>query len=103
MIALFPPALILEVFTTYSVIKASMKEISVSLVTKVDFSLWNLFLVVPTFVAIYVSANALSSGRILRNLIENYSNYCNDENVFQKVKNLCNCRSNIKSFIVNAD
>lgn len=50
-----------------------------------DFFLWNVYLVVPSYVAISVGARSTGLCQSLKNYIENSSNFCHDDNVFLKV------------------
>lgn len=56
--------MIMEVFTAYLTIKV-LTGMKISAVIVADFRLWNLLLVVPKFVAIYVGSAAVQEGRNL--------------------------------------
>lgn len=85
MIAVFIPALMLEIFTTYFVIKIMLLNLSVELWAIFDFLIWNLFLVVPTIVAIFFGERTNQELRKLSKYLEKYSNYCCDNVTFQRV------------------
>lgn len=85
MIAVYMPALILEVFTAYSAIKDLTTGIPVSWLTWIEFLLCNIFLVLPSFIAIYVSASSTNLCQSLKKHIETSSNYFQDDVTFKVV------------------
>jgi hypothetical protein len=87
MLAVFIPALILEVFTTYFIIKTISFKLPIDAMAYLNYFLWNLFLVVPSLVAVYIGAVTTSQGRRLPNQIGKYSNYCNHTENFHRVIN----------------
>lgn len=85
MIAVFVPALMLQIFTTYFIIKVIIFGLPVSLFTFFDFFFWNAFLVGPVTLVIYFGSMATSKGRKLSSCIGKFSNYISDDCVAQKV------------------
>lgn len=86
MIVVFIPALILEVFSTFFIVKIMIYNFIQEFFEYFDFLIWNLFLVVPSFFAIYIGAATVNKRRELSNHIEKYSNYCNDDGTLLRVK-----------------
>lgn len=86
MIAVFIPALMLEVFSTYFLIKVTSNVLPVKLITFVDIFLWNLFLVVPTMIAIFIGESTKNEARKLMNFLGKFSNYCDNAEALQGVR-----------------
>lgn len=86
MIAVFITALMLEVFTVYFIIKALAMDLPIGLVVSFDFAIWNLFLSLPTIVAIYAGSTALSKAQSLCSYVGKYANFSNDEICSLKVR-----------------
>lgn len=86
LIAVFMPALVLEIFTAYTAIKASLKTIPIGFLTCMDIFILNVYLVGPTIVAIYASVRSKKSGESLKNYIETASNYSENSFIFHKVR-----------------
>lgn len=85
MVAVFIPALILEIFTTYFIIKTVTQKLSIEIWIWGDFILWNVYLVVPKFVAICLGAITKSEGQKLSNQLGKSSNFCCDVESLQRV------------------
>lgn len=85
MIAVFIPSLMLEVYTTYFIIKVFSQNLSIDLAVYIDIMLWNIVLVVPTFFAIAISNETSRASKVLKNYIEKYSNYSIDDSTLQRV------------------
>lgn len=85
MIVVFLPAIILEIFTTYFTIKVLNFNLMIKPWTICEFSLWNLLLVVPKIVSIYISAKTVNEAQRLSNFIGKYTNYLNDYSTLQQV------------------
>jgi hypothetical protein len=85
MIIVLNAALISEIFAIYLIIKAVTFNEIVQNWMYLDFSIWLLFVVVPSIVAIYSAAGTTSCGKKLGNLLGKYSNYCKDDAVSIKV------------------
>jgi hypothetical protein len=86
MIAVYIPALSTELFTIFYVIKSVTLEKSIGLWAIIDLCLWNIFLSVPSIVAIFYGENVIRSNQSLKELISKYSNTCSDDESIQKVK-----------------
>lgn len=85
MIAVFILALILLIYTTYAAIKASSLNLHLEYWAYVNTLIMNIYLVVPSFVAIYAGAAASEEGKKLSNLIGKYSNICQSDSNFLRV------------------
>lgn len=90
MIAAFIPAMMLEVFTTYFLIKVYIQNLPIDLTVYIDLFLWNFVLVVPNFFVIAISDTTSKAGKVLINHIEKYANYSNDDSVFLRVLRVFN-------------
>lgn len=77
-----------EVFTTYFIIKAFSKKLPIGVGPIFDILMWNVYLVVPTFLVIMIASQSIDIARALRNHIEKYSNYCNNDIISQKVNSI---------------
>lgn len=86
MIAVFLPAMMLQVFTIYLVIKALALDLPIETWAYFDFTFWNLCLVFPSLVVIYAGATASSKGRKLSNNVGKYLNNCIDVSCADKVR-----------------
>lgn len=86
MIAVFLPALMLQVFTIYFIIKMFALSLTVRTWTFIDFPYWISTLVVPTFVVIYFGSTTSDKGRKLSNNIGKYLNSCDDDLCSEKVR-----------------
>lgn len=67
-------------------IKSIALSITVNIYTQIDFGLWNLFLMGPLIVSIYIGAIAKREGEELRNRIGKYWNTCSDIITIQLVR-----------------
>lgn len=85
MIAVFAPALILEVFTIYFVIKTTVLQMSINFLSYFDFTLWNVFLVVPTFAAIHIGSRTSREGKEICKMAGKFSSSCNDDSTMIRV------------------
>lgn len=75
----------MEVFATYLMIKVLVFTAPIPLMTVIDFVLWIFSLLFSRFFVTYVSSTCASEAKKLNVLVENCSNFCNDETTFQKV------------------
>lgn len=87
MIFVFLPALLLQVFTTYFVIKVFALKLTPETWIYFDFPLWILFLVFPTYLALYFGSATTNKGRKFCNKIGKYLSSCTDNENSQKVTN----------------
>lgn len=85
MMAVFLPALILEVFSIYSIMKDFIYNLSLSFWIYFDFVTWNLFLVAPMIVVICIGATTIAKGKEFGNYIGKYSNFCVDDVAVHRV------------------
>lgn len=86
MIAVFIPALILEIFTAYCAIKVLIFNSPVKTYVFTNIAAWNVFFVLPTIVVIYFCESTVGEGRNLKKCVEKYLNYCGDDITFLRVK-----------------
>jgi len=87
MVTVFLPALILEVFTIYSILKIFTLNMiaNMSILRCIDFIIWNMCLVVPSLYAIYIGAEVPDKVQTLMNYIGKVSNYCTNDSSLQRV------------------
>lgn len=101
MIVVFIPALLMEIFAIYFVIKTTSMNIPIHWYTILDFFFWSFFLITPTIVVIHIGAITAQAGKTLGDLAGKYSNNCNDETTFQRVRlsiGACTTLNNFSSF-----
>lgn len=85
MVAVFLSAMVLEVFTVYIIVKLFAYDLKLELLPQFEVLVWNLLLVFPKFLAIYIAAATTGKAQDLNDLVEKYSNHCNDD-IFQDVR-----------------
>ena len=85
MIAVFVPALILEIFTIYFIVKVVSKNLHVSIWGLYEFVYWNMMLVAPKVCAIYISVTTISKVQQFTKYIRNYSSFCTRFNQQQMI------------------
>lgn len=85
MIVVFMSALILEVFTIYFAIKVTSLDLKIEYWVYWNLTFWNLFMTLPSVIAIYAGALARAEGRKLCNLVGEYSNFCQNDSTLLKV------------------
>lgn len=86
MLAVLIPSVVMEIFATYFTIKIIIFKAPIRFLTIIDFVLWIVSLVVSKFLVTYVSASCAGEAKKLNVLVENCSNFCNDEITFEKVQ-----------------
>ena len=90
MIVVFIPSLILEIFTANFLVKLFIFNLSVTLWTVIQFIYWNLMLVLPKVLSIYISELTVNRSKELRNHIKKYSSVCLNDINQREMKNLAN-------------
>lgn len=85
MVAVFLSAMVLEVFTVYVLVKFFAYDLRWEPLSQFEMFIWNLLLVFPKFLGIYIAAETTGKAQDLNDLVEKYSNHCNDD-IFQDVR-----------------
>lgn len=88
MIIVFVPSMMLAIFTIYSLIKVFTFHLKIGIWTYFSVFLWNLFLIAPAIVAIYIGAATTSKGKVLCNQIGKFSSYCCDDYTLNRVRQI---------------
>lgn len=96
MIVVFIPAMLLEIFIIYFVIKVFTLNLSVEVWTSVDFFLWSVSLISPAIVAIHYGAVTAKTGKSFCEQIGKYLNFCEDVSTLQRVSKKC-CLSDVRT------
>jgi hypothetical protein len=96
MIFLLIPALILETFSSYFFFKVTTFNLDVGLWIIIDAILWDMFLVVPPNLAIFLCASTAHTAENLKIHLEKYSNICEENFEAHKVNFLLNKLQNRK-------
>lgn len=85
-VAVFVSAIILKIFTIYFIIKIVTLDLNIDYWSGSFLSLWNMFIVIPSIFAIYLSAITTDQGRKLFKEIGKYSNFCNNDGTLNRVR-----------------
>lgn len=80
--------MMMELFTLYFLIKVAKLRLTVGFWAYSDFVVWNVFLVFPATVAVYVGAATKSLGRDLSVIIGKYTTSCFEDENLHRVSSL---------------
>lgn len=86
MIVVFLPAMVLEIFTIYFVIKILFLKLEVGGWVYIKFFYWNMMLVVPKIAAIFISVVTVNKAEEFTKYIRKYSSFCSCERNQQQVE-----------------
>lgn len=94
----------MKISTVYFFIKAIALKLPIQTVTWIDFVIMSLFLVAPSFFAIFYGGITKSEGQKLGNQLGKYSNCCSDLESLQRVSRALICIIFlIKIYLFHAD
>jgi hypothetical protein len=86
MISAFVSALILEIFATSFVVLVVAYDRRTEIENFSDFIVWNIFLIIPSIIAIYIGSGVTEKGNQFAVLVGKYANQCDDEISHRKVR-----------------
>lgn len=98
MIAVYLPALVMEIYSIYYTIRVVAFKLPVLHYTLIELCSINSTIVLPSLIAIYVASQVTRRGKLVSNLIGKYSNDCEDISNLLKVKIIITCNLKLEIF-----